>query len=164
MKHISYAQVTGYQGLGNSPNISLSATEKFESYDITGFVSGNYNGSYIYFSLPLTVFKENSNYNSWLRNYALPCVYQSFYNAGINVDDARNNAGTSYQEFQQLGLACTNDIYCVPLRPIEIISYDQPLSTDEIDADETSDQIPAAQGKFVGSSQIVNSNLNNYKK
>jgi hypothetical protein len=164
MKHISYSQVTGYQGLGNSPNISLSATEKFESYDITGFVSGNYNSSYVYFSLPLTVFKENPNYNSWLRNYALPCVYQSFYNAGINVDDARNNAGTSYQEFQQLGLACTSDIYCVPLRPIEIISYDQPLSADDIDADETPDQILAAQGKFVASTQIVNSNIKNYKK
>jgi hypothetical protein len=164
LMQVSYAQTTGYQGPGNSPNIRLSATEKFESVDITGFVSGNYNNSYIYFTLPLVVFKENSNYNNWLRKYALPCVYQSFYNAGINLDNARYSAGTSYQAFQQNGLACTNDIYCVPLRPIEIISYDSPLSQEEIDEQETADHVSAGTGQILVSSHIVNTNIKPIKK
>jgi hypothetical protein len=163
MKHISFSQVAGYQGLGNSANIRLSATEKFESYDITGFVSANYNGSYIYFSLPLVVFKENANYNTWLRNYALPCVYQTFFNAGINVDNVRNGAGTSYQAFQLMGLACTGDIYCVPLRPIEISSYDQPLSDQDIDADETLDHVPANAG-ITPSFQLAGAGIKTMKK
>ena len=162
LMQMSYAQTTGYQ-MG-CPDIRLSATEKFESFDVTGFVSSNYNNTYIYFTLPLIVLKENANYNSWLRNYALPCVYQSFFNAGINVDNARYSAGTSYQAFQQNGLACTNDIYCVPLRPIEIISYDGPLSQDEIDDQETPDHISAATGLLMNSVHISNTNMQSYKK
>src|SRR5665213_1464867 len=160
LMQMSYAQTTGYQM--DCPDIRLSATEKFESVDITGFVSSNYNGSYIYFTLPLIVLKETAKYNNWLRNYALPCVYQSFFNAGINVDNARYSAGTSYQAFQQNGLACTNDIYCVPLRPIEIISYDGPLSQDEIDDQETPDNISAATGKFLTSMHIQSNNIQSY--
>lgn len=164
LMQVSFSQTTGYQGIGSSPNIRLSATEKFESVDITGFVSGNYNNSYIYFTLPLIVFKENSNYNNWLRKYALPCVYQSFYNAGINLDNARYSAGTSYQAFQQNGLACANDIYCVPLRPIEIISYDSPLSAEEIDEQETPDHVSAGNGHLMLTSKMPATNLNNFKK
>ena len=134
---MSFAQTSFYQ-LGY-PTVKIKKKKKFEQYDVTGFVSSNYNGTYIYFTLPLVTLKENSNYNNWLRNYALPCVYQQFFNAGINVDNARMQDGTtSYQFLQQVGTTCSGDIYCVPLRPIEVKSYDPALSEDEIDGDEVS--------------------------
>ncbi len=162
MKKIAYSQTASYDPsfIGSSPTITLSGAEKFESYDITGFVSSNYNNTYVYFTLPLVVFKENDNYNSWLKNYAVPCVYQSFFNAGINVDDARMGGGTSYQYLQQVGIACTNSIYCVPLRPIEITSYDPGLSAQEIETDETPDYISAMSGgKFMISTITPNANI-----
>lgn len=133
---MNYSATTGYSNLG-SPTVSLQAMERFDTYDANGFVSNKYKGgSLVYFSLPLVTFKENSNYNSWLRNHALPCVYQSFFDAGIDLTQARIGSGISLQEIQHTGIACTDNGYCVPLRPIDIASYDGELTREEIAADE----------------------------
>jgi hypothetical protein len=52
----------------------------------------------------------------------------------------------------------------VPLRPIEIISYDGPLSQDEIEDQETPDHISAATGLLMNSVHISNTNMQSYKK
>ncbi|HRN56215.1 MAG TPA: hypothetical protein PLL71_07170 [Agriterribacter sp.] len=150
MDAMYYQSVKGY-GL-EAGIIEMSAVEKFDSYDANGFVSSrHYGGSTVYFSVPLVTFKENSNYNQWLRNYAVPCVYQPFQRAHISVQDARHyTSEMTYQQVQHEGVGCEN-AYCVPLRPIDIASYDQPLSKNEIEADEVT-------GYFGGSTLIKDNN------
>ncbi len=136
MKAMNYSATNGYSSLG-SPTVSLQAVEKFDSYDANGFVSNKYKGgSLVYFSLPLITFKETSNYNSWMRNHELPCVYQNYTAAGMSLNSTRIASGVSYQTIQHIGVVCTENGYCVPLRPIDITSYDPELSPQEIQADE----------------------------
>ncbi len=139
MDGMYYDATIGYSTLG-SPAIQLKAGEKFDSYDANGFVSSKYaGGTLVYYSVPVVTFKENNNYNNWLRNQAIPCVYQSFTNAGLSLLTERIGSGLSYQEVQHTGIACQDGApYCAPLRPIDIAGCDPPLTKQEIEADEVS--------------------------
>lgn len=132
-----FSDVTAYAP-GGSPSNRLKAVETFDQYDANGFVSDKYNcGSTVYFSLPLVNFKENASYNGWLRNHAVPCLYDPIRKAGFNLNDLRNVSNITYREVQHLGIPCAGtDYYCTPLRPIDIRSYDPPLTKQEIAVDD----------------------------
>lgn len=137
MDAMYYNATTNYSTLG-SPVTELKAAEKFDCYDANGFVSSTYSGGTLkYFSVPVITFRENAVYNNWLRNQAIPCVYQSFTNAGISLLTARIGSGMTYQEVQHIGIACQEGApYCAPLRPVDIVSYDPVLTEQEIETDE----------------------------
>jgi len=136
LKGIFFDQVKGY--FLTSPLVEMRTVENFDVYDVTGFASEPYqNGNEMFFTAPLAIFKETSDYNKWLKNYALPCVYEPYLKAGITVQQARVKAGLTYKQIQQEGDACSlGGVYCVPLRPIEVSGYAQPLSKQEIDAED----------------------------
>ncbi|HTR28308.1 MAG TPA: hypothetical protein VMH27_03505 [Puia sp.] len=136
----------GNAAFGTAQNITLEmkAAEGFDDYDINGFVSTNYSGNHVFFTLPLVDFKENANYNQWSVRYAKPCVYDNFNAANLNVDYARLQDPTasypqdptvSYQYLQQVGMTCNNGS-CVPLRPIVNNGPGVLLTQQEIVADE----------------------------
>jgi hypothetical protein len=133
---IHYNQVTAY--FLTAPLVEMRAVENFDVFDVTGFASETYkDGNEMFFTPPLAIFKETSNYNNWLKNYALPCVYEPFLKAGITLQQVRVKAGLSYKQIQQEGDACSlNGVYCVPLRPIEVSGYDPALSQQEIDMED----------------------------
>lgn len=87
-----------------------------------------------------------------MRDHAVPCVYRSFVQGLISLKEARIGSGSRYQEVQHTGIACENAAaYCTPLRPVDIASYDQPLTKAEIAAEEV--------GGFFGYSVLKNKNI-----
>lgn len=143
MNAMHYGSITGYSGF-ESPTVQLNAVEPFDQYDAKGFVSQPYlGGAKVYFSVPLITLKDQGN--SWMDNYARPCVYDMFLAGGLSADQERYRSGISYQEMRNEGILCTN---CLPKRPITINTYRAPLSTSEIEAEGMPAQFPGAMHSF----------------
>lgn len=123
----------------NVPVTQIKVAERFDTYDVNGFASQHYsNGSVMYFTMPLVTLKETSNYNSWVRNVAVPLVYKPFHDLWINLDDARVANGLDYRQLQLEGIGCNygGDIYCVPPRPVFLDGADGVLTPAEVKAAE----------------------------
>lgn len=131
-----FYSTTGTWSILGSPQVDMKTAEHFDDFDANGFVSGGYIGGKVYFSVPLVAFSESMQGNAWVDNYALPCVYMKFTDAGLSVDNERTRNGLAMWDVQHLGIACEGTPYCVPKRPITLDSYDPPLSMNEIMAAE----------------------------
>lgn len=116
------------------PISEIIVSERFDSYDVLGFTSQSYQGSAIYYTMPLVNIKESNDYNDWMRYHAIPIVYKPFRDNYIDLDRARIKNGLSPRQIQMEGIGCnySNNIYCAPSRPISLDGFDPPLSTAEI--------------------------------
>ncbi len=154
LKNISFVSTKSYDEFwlgGGSPTVNMQAVERFDEYDVNGFVSGSYPGGIMQFSLPLTLFRESPASNPWMMTYAKPCIYFTITGTlGLDLNSLRTGGAnqTNYDYLQKVGFACDGTGPCIPKGPIEIQpgTVDPQLSAAEITADEIPAYMQALQG------------------